>query len=223
MGKTGLECSILGMKSMGGSGELISKGAFTRSQSLSYAMSLPVATTISGMDSTEVLDQNLAILRGFKTLSADGMQILRDHGKQFDDGRYELYKSTIKYDRDPLCWLALRNPFGAGPRWSMRARIENFISLVSLPVQSTNTWRVWQRASLPGGSLPRDVLCSQANRYAPDMAGHAKIPVVEIDDCCWKSPIGLVSRRTNRPPLWSVICQTTTSGKHYPELFATDW
>ena len=95
---------------MGGSGELISKGAFTRSQSLSYAMSLPVATTIM-----EVLDQNLAILRGFKTLSADGMQILRDHGKQFDDGRYELYKSTIKYDRDPLCWLALRNPFGAGP------------------------------------------------------------------------------------------------------------
>jgi len=55
------------------------------------------------------------------------------------------------------------------------------------------------------------------------MARHAKIPVVEIDDCCWKSPIGLVSRRTNRPPLWSVIRQTTTSGKHYPELFPTDW
>jgi hypothetical protein len=125
---------------------------------------------------------------------------------------------------DPLCWLAPRNPFEAGPRWSMRARIENFISLVSLRVQSTNTWRVWQRAlSLPGGRLPRDVLCSQANRYAPDMAGHAKIPVVEIDDCCWKSPIGLVSRRTNRPPLWSVIRQTTTSGKRYPELFPTDW
>jgi hypothetical protein len=81
-------------------------------------------------------------------------------------------------------------------RWSMRARIENFISLVSLPVQSTNTWRVWQRASLPGGRLPRNVLCSQANRYAPDMAGHAKNPVVEIDDCCWKSPIGLVSNES---------------------------
>jgi predicted aldo/keto reductase-like oxidoreductase len=92
--------AVLGMKSMGGSGELISKGAFTPSQALSYAMSLPVATTISGMDSMEVLDQNLTILRDFKTLSAAGMQILRDHGKQFDDGRYELYKSTIKYDRD---------------------------------------------------------------------------------------------------------------------------
>jgi predicted aldo/keto reductase-like oxidoreductase len=92
--------AVLGMKSMGGSGELISKGAFTPSQALSYAMSLPVATTISGMDSMEVLDQNLTILRDFKTLSVDRMQILRDHGKQFDDGRYELYKSTIKYDRD---------------------------------------------------------------------------------------------------------------------------
>ena len=34
------------MKSMGGSGELISKGAFTPSQTLSCAMSLPVATSI---------------------------------------------------------------------------------------------------------------------------------------------------------------------------------
>jgi predicted aldo/keto reductase-like oxidoreductase len=92
--------AVLGMKSMGGSGELISKGAFTASEALSYAMSLPVATTISGMDSMEVLNQNLTILRDFKPLSADSMQILRDQGKQFDDGRYELYKSTIKYDRD---------------------------------------------------------------------------------------------------------------------------
>jgi uncharacterized protein len=92
--------AVLGMKSMGGSGELISKGAFTPSEALSYAMSLPVATTISGMDSMEVLDQNLMILRDFKTLSSDRMQMLREHGRQFDDGRYELYKSTIKYDRD---------------------------------------------------------------------------------------------------------------------------
>jgi aryl-alcohol dehydrogenase-like predicted oxidoreductase len=92
--------AVLGMKSMGGSGELISKGAFTPSEALSYAMSLPVATTISGMDSMEVLDQNLSILRDFKPLSADQMQTLRDHGEQFNDGRYELYKSTLKYDSD---------------------------------------------------------------------------------------------------------------------------
>jgi predicted aldo/keto reductase-like oxidoreductase len=92
--------AVLGMKSMGGSGELISKGAFTPAQALSYAMSLPVATTISGMDSMAVLDQNLTILRDFRALTAGDMQLLRDHGKQFNDGRYELYKSTMKYDRD---------------------------------------------------------------------------------------------------------------------------
>jgi aryl-alcohol dehydrogenase-like predicted oxidoreductase len=90
--------AVLGMKSMGGSGESIAQGAFTPSEALSYAMSLPVASTISGIDSMEVLDQNLAILRDFKPLSADQMQTLRDHAKQFNDGRYELYKSTLKYD-----------------------------------------------------------------------------------------------------------------------------
>jgi predicted aldo/keto reductase-like oxidoreductase len=92
--------AVLGMKSMGGSGETISNGAFTPSEALCYAMSLPVATTISGIDTMEVLDQNLAILRDFRPLSEDQMQKLRNHGKSFNDGRYELYKSTLKYDSD---------------------------------------------------------------------------------------------------------------------------
>src|SRR6201993_3074887 len=95
-----LGIALLGMKSIVASGEITAKGAFTPSEALSYAMILPVATTISGIDSMEVLDQNLAILRDFKALTADQMQTLRDRGKQFDDGRYELYKSTLKYDSD---------------------------------------------------------------------------------------------------------------------------
>src|SRR5277367_1290964 len=51
----------LGMKSLGGSGELVSKGAVTVEEALHYAMSLPVATTISGMNSLDVLHQNLVI------------------------------------------------------------------------------------------------------------------------------------------------------------------
>ncbi len=93
--------AVFGMKSMGGSGEMISKGALTPTEALSYAMSVPgIATTISGMDSMGVLDQNLAILRNYKPLSETQMQALRDHCKQFDDGRYELFKSSIKYDGD---------------------------------------------------------------------------------------------------------------------------
>jgi predicted aldo/keto reductase-like oxidoreductase len=92
--------AVFGMKSMGGSGEMISKGALTPAEALSFAMSLPgVSTTISGMDSIAVLDQNLKILKDFKPFTAE-MDVLRAHGKQFDDGRYELFKSTVKYDGD---------------------------------------------------------------------------------------------------------------------------
>jgi aryl-alcohol dehydrogenase-like predicted oxidoreductase len=93
--------AVFSMKSMSGSGESIVKGALTPSEALSYAMSVPgVSTTISGMDSMAVLDQNLNILRNFKPLSDTQMAALREHGRQFNDGRYELFKSTMKYDGD---------------------------------------------------------------------------------------------------------------------------
>ena len=93
--------AVFSMKSMGGSGEPISHGALTPTEALSYAMSVPgVSTTISGMESMAVLDQNLQILRNFQTLSPRQMADLREHGKQFNDGRYELFKGTVKYDGD---------------------------------------------------------------------------------------------------------------------------
>ncbi len=93
--------AVFGMKSMGGSGEMIVHGALTPAEALSYAMSLPgVSTTISGMDSMGVLNQNLEILRSFKPLSEKQIDELRVYGKHFEDGRYELFKSTVKYDGD---------------------------------------------------------------------------------------------------------------------------
>lgn len=60
-----LRCGMgaLGMKSLGGSGEAVMKGAVTIEEALRYAMSLPVARVISGIDSLQVLHQNLAIAR----------------------------------------------------------------------------------------------------------------------------------------------------------------
>ncbi|MGC1869862.1 MAG: aldo/keto reductase [Acidobacteriaceae bacterium] len=93
--------AVFSMKSMGGSGEPIVHGALTPTEALSYAMSVPgVSTTISGMDSMAVLDQNLEILLRFKPLSEKQMSELREHGRQFNDGRYELFKSSAKYDGD---------------------------------------------------------------------------------------------------------------------------
>jgi uncharacterized protein len=91
--------AVFSMKSMGGSGEPIAHGALTPTEALSYAMSVPgVSTTISGMDSMAVLDQNLRILAGFQPLAEKQMDELRAHGRRFNDGRYELFKSSMKYD-----------------------------------------------------------------------------------------------------------------------------
>jgi aryl-alcohol dehydrogenase-like predicted oxidoreductase len=91
--------AVLGMKSLGGSGEIVSHGALTAEEGLRYAMSLPVATTISGMDSLGVLEQNLGVARGFKPLTAEAMQALRERARPLAaDGRYELFKTSTKYD-----------------------------------------------------------------------------------------------------------------------------
>jgi uncharacterized protein len=91
--------AVLGMKSMGGSGELVRHGTVTAAEALRYAMSLPVAVTISGMESPEVLAQNLEIACNFQPMTAAEMQNLRDRCR-FDasDGRYELFKTSKKYD-----------------------------------------------------------------------------------------------------------------------------
>ena len=89
----------LGMKSFGGSGEMLRRGDVKPSEALGYAMSLPVGVTISGVDSLEVLQQNLAIARGFQPLSATAMGNLRERCRiPAGDGHNELFKMTVKYD-----------------------------------------------------------------------------------------------------------------------------
>jgi len=91
--------AALGMKSLGGSGEMVRHGGITAQQGLRYAMSLPVATTISGIDSMEVLDQNLAVAMDFKPFSEAEMKDIREQCHSLAaDGRFELFKMTTKYD-----------------------------------------------------------------------------------------------------------------------------
>jgi aryl-alcohol dehydrogenase-like predicted oxidoreductase len=91
--------AALGMKSLGGSGELVREGAVAVAIGLRYAMSLPVAVTISGIDSVEVLHQNLAVARGFQPMTPAEMQALREQCRfQASDGHMELFKTTKKYD-----------------------------------------------------------------------------------------------------------------------------
>jgi uncharacterized protein len=92
----------LGMKSLCGSGEPVKNGIFTAEEGLRYAMSVPgVAVTISGMETVEVLRQNLEVARGFQPLSTTQLSTLHNRVRtDAADGRYELFKSTKKYDGD---------------------------------------------------------------------------------------------------------------------------
>lgn len=91
--------AALGMKPLNGHGEAIKNGALTAEEALRYAMSLPVSTTITGMDSLDVLHQNLRIAQNFQPFSESEMQELRNRCKQdAADGRYELYKLSLKFD-----------------------------------------------------------------------------------------------------------------------------
>jgi aryl-alcohol dehydrogenase-like predicted oxidoreductase len=91
--------AALGMKSLGGDGQPLLHGIVQPGEALRYAMSLPVSTTISGIDSLSVLRQNLAIARGFKPMSAAEMENLRQRCARYAaDGHLELYKTTKHYD-----------------------------------------------------------------------------------------------------------------------------
>jgi aryl-alcohol dehydrogenase-like predicted oxidoreductase len=91
--------AALGMKPMGGSAPAVKAGLVTAEEMLRYAMSLPVATTIAGIDSFEILHQNLHIARAFQPMSETEMQALRDRcALAAGDGRYEYYKLSLRYD-----------------------------------------------------------------------------------------------------------------------------
>src|SRR4051794_24884681 len=81
--------AVLGMKSMGGTAAAVKKGTIAGEDLLRYAMSLPVAVTISGMESLDRLRKNVEIARGFKPLDATAMQALRDKvAGPAGDGRF---------------------------------------------------------------------------------------------------------------------------------------
>ncbi len=89
----------LGMKPIGGHGEPVQKGVLTATEALRYAMSLPVATTISGVEEMHILEQNLQIAQNFTPMTPDEMQALRERCRYYaGDGRFELYKTSIKFD-----------------------------------------------------------------------------------------------------------------------------
>jgi uncharacterized protein len=91
--------AAIGMKSLGGDGRVIKKKAARVADALRYAMSLPVCTTVSGVDSLKVLRQNLRIARGFSPMNErDRALYERTLAGVAHDGRFELYKTTAEHE-----------------------------------------------------------------------------------------------------------------------------
>jgi aryl-alcohol dehydrogenase-like predicted oxidoreductase len=92
----------LGMKSLCGTGDPARKRVVAATEALRYAMSLPVAATISGIDSLRVLKQNLGVARGFTPMTEAEMRKLRERvARDAADGHLELYKTSKHFDGPP--------------------------------------------------------------------------------------------------------------------------
>ena len=89
----------LGMKSLSGNAEPIKQGIVTPEEAIRYVLSLPIASLVSGIDSRQVLKQNLDIVRRFTPMTAADREALRTRVARYAlDGRFELFKSTNRYD-----------------------------------------------------------------------------------------------------------------------------
>ena len=91
----------IGMKSLGGEAPAVKKKVVAATDALRYAMSLPVATTVSGIDSMKVLKQNIGVADNFKPMKPIEMAKMRTKMSEYaTDGRFEYYKTTAKFDAD---------------------------------------------------------------------------------------------------------------------------
>ena len=89
---------VLGMKPMGDKLILNSKTA-TPIECLHYAMNLPTSVVITGCDSLAILNQALDVARNFRPMSgAEVEAILAKTAPAAQDGKFELYKTTHRFD-----------------------------------------------------------------------------------------------------------------------------
>jgi uncharacterized protein len=95
---------VIGMKSLGGGtkeagGRLVANKICTVEEAIRFALSQPVASVVVGIDSMDVLKQDLKIAREFKPYQGAELEALLAKVKPHaGDGRHERFKSTIDFD-----------------------------------------------------------------------------------------------------------------------------
>lgn len=97
------EIGVIGMKSLGGGsnnqGRLVSEKVCTVEEALNFALSQPIASLVVGIDSMDVLRQDVRIARRFPTLKKEQLNRLVERVRPVaTDGRHERFKSTQVFD-----------------------------------------------------------------------------------------------------------------------------
>jgi len=89
---------VLGMKPMG-EGLVLKSKAASAIECLHYAMNLPTATVITGIDSLPILDQAFEAVRTFQPMNATQVARLLERTRSAAaGGNFELYKTSDRFD-----------------------------------------------------------------------------------------------------------------------------
>lgn len=92
------QIAVLGMKSVA-SGAIVKNKIATPQECIRYALTLPTTVVIAGMETMEILEQNLAIAKDFKPMSREELTtLLARTEKAADTGQYEAFKTGTDYD-----------------------------------------------------------------------------------------------------------------------------
>jgi len=89
----------LAMKTLGGNAKPIKDGLVTAEECLRYALSLPITTVISGIDTHEWLEQNARVAASFKPLTRAEMTALEERCSS--KKQYEYYRRWAYLDGHP--------------------------------------------------------------------------------------------------------------------------
>ncbi len=93
----GIGC--IGMKSLGGEGQFVTRAHLSPQECRRFALSQPISTLVTGMESIANVEQDAAIAREFSPMSeAEKATLLEKVSQEAGDGRHEWYKSTQFYD-----------------------------------------------------------------------------------------------------------------------------
>ena len=91
--------AVIGMKSLGGAGQLVLRAGIAVEDCLRFALSQPIATLVCGMESKADVDQNVRVVRDFQPMSAAEQEALVARTRDVAaDGRYEWFKTTQYFD-----------------------------------------------------------------------------------------------------------------------------